>query len=80
MEIGLDEINGWLEASENPMFMAYRCSIGIYLILLLYIVFKPFVTKSKIAIQNHSPHNLKLFSKSKATLKKDIAVSVFICR
>jgi hypothetical protein len=24
-----DEINGWLEASENPMFMAYRCSIGI---------------------------------------------------
>jgi manganese transport protein len=25
----LDEINGWLEASENPMFMAYRCSIGI---------------------------------------------------
>jgi manganese transport protein len=37
----------------------------------------PFVKKIKIAIQNHSPHNLKLkFSKSDSYTKKDIAVSV----
>jgi manganese transport protein len=75
----LDEINGWLEASENPIIL-WLTVVPLafsFLILLLYIVFKPFVTKSKIAIQNHSPHNLKLkFSKSESYTKKDIAVSV----
>jgi manganese transport protein len=48
-----------------------------FLILLLYIVFKPFISKSKIDIQNHSPHSLKLqFSKSGSYSKKNIAVSV----
>jgi manganese transport protein len=47
-----------------------------FLILLLYIVLSRLL-KSKIAIQNHSPHNLKLkFSKSDSYTKKDIAVSV----
>ncbi|CAM2862554.1 Nramp family divalent metal transporter [Flavobacterium frigoris] len=75
----LDEINGWLEASENPIIL-WLTVVPLafsFLILLLYIVFKPFVTKSKIAIQNHSPHNLKLkFSKLESYAKKDIVVSV----
>jgi manganese transport protein len=74
-----DEIKGWLEASENPIFLwltVVPLAFG-FLILLLYIVFKPFITKSKTAIQNHSPHNLQLrFSKSETYAKKNIAVSV----
>jgi manganese transport protein len=74
-----DEISGWLEDSENPIVL-WLTVVPLalsFLILLLYIVFKPFVKKSKIAIQNHSPHNLKLkFSKSESYAKKNIAVSV----
>ncbi|MEN9907643.1 MAG: hypothetical protein RLZZ540_784 [Bacteroidota bacterium] len=74
-----DEIQGWLEISENPMvlwFTVIPLAFG-FLILLLYIVFKPFITKSKIAIQNHSPHHLKLhFSKVEGYAKKNIAVSM----
>jgi manganese transport protein len=46
-------------------------SFGFWLlILLLYIVFKPFA-KAKIDIQNHSPHSLKLqFSKSGSYTKE----------
>jgi manganese transport protein len=51
-ELVLDEINGWLEASENPILWLTVVPLAFsFLILLLYIVFKPFVTKSKIAIQ-----------------------------
>jgi manganese transport protein len=74
-----DEITGWLESSENPivLWLTVVPLAIIFLILLLYIVFKPFVMKSKIAIQNHSPHNLKLsFSTAESYTKKDIAVSV----
>jgi len=74
-----DEIKGWLETSENPIalwFTVVPLAVG-FLILLLYIVFKPFVTKSKTTILNHSPHSLKLqFSKSGNSSKKNIAVSV----
>lgn len=74
-----DEIKGWLETSENPVVLwltVVPLAIG-FLILLLYIVFKPFISKSKMDIQNHSPHNLKLqFSKSGSYNKKNIAVSV----
>ena len=74
-----DEINGWLEAAENPILL-WLTVVPLafsFLILLLYIVFKPLLTKSKIAIQNHSPHNLKLrFSKAESYAKKEIAVSV----
>lgn len=74
-----DEIKGWLESSNNPMvlwFTVVPLAIG-FLILLLYIVFKPFFSKSKIDIQNHSPHSLKLqFSKSGNYNKKNIAVTV----
>jgi manganese transport protein len=74
-----DEINGWLEASENPILL-WLTVVPLafsFLILLLYIVFKPFVSKSKINIQNHSPHNLKLkFSESGINAKKNVAVTV----
>ncbi len=74
-----DEIKGWLETSENPIvlwFTVVPLAFG-FLLLLLFIVFKPFISKSKIAILNHSPHNLKLhFSKSAGYTKKNIAVSV----
>jgi manganese transport protein len=74
-----NEIVGWLETSQNPTFLWFTVvplSFG-FLILLLYIVFKPFVTKAKMEIQNHSPHNLKLqFSKTGSYTKKNIAISV----
>jgi len=74
-----DEIKGWLEISENPIVLWFTVVplAFAFLILLLYIVFKPFVTKSKIAFLNHSPHNLKLhFSETEGYAKKNIAVSV----
>ena len=74
-----DEITGWLETSENPIVLwltVVPLATG-FLILLLYIVFKPFITKAKQDIQNHSPHHLKLqFSKAGSYTKKNIAVSV----
>ena len=74
-----DEIKGWLETSENPLVLwltIVPLAIG-FLILLLYIVFKPFIAKSKISIHNHSPHNLKLqFTKSGNYNKKNIAITV----
>jgi manganese transport protein len=45
--------------------------------LLLFIVFKPFFSKSKPDIYNHSPHSLKLkIGTSGVFAKKNIAVSV----
>ena len=74
-----NEIDGWLETSENPIVLWFTVVplAFAFLGLLLYIVFKPFITKTKQDIQNHSPHNLKLqFSKSGSYTKKNIAVSV----
>ncbi|SDW05776.1 Nramp family divalent metal transporter [Flavobacterium degerlachei] len=74
-----DEITGWLATSENPivLWLTVVPLAFSFLILLLYIVFKPFVSKSKISIQNHSPHNLKLkFSESGSNAKKNVAVTV----
>ncbi|WP_026707884.1 Nramp family divalent metal transporter [Flavobacterium frigidarium] len=75
----LDEITGWLETAENPIILwltVVPLAIS-FLILLLYIVIKPFISKRKNDFQNHSPHNLKLrFSKSEAYDKKNIAVTV----
>ena len=79
VKLVFDEIKGWLETSENPLVLwltVVPLAIG-FLILLLYIVFKPFITKAKQDIQNHSPHNLKLpFSKTGGYSKKRIAISV----
>ncbi len=74
-----NEIQSWIKASENPLivwFTAVPLAIG-FLILLLYIIFKPFIAKAKHNIENHSPHNFKLnFSKSTSYNKKNIAISV----
>ncbi len=74
-----NEIQGWLETSENPIILwltLVPLAFG-FLILLLYIVINPFVTKSKLDIDNHSPHNLVLkFSPTATYNKKNIAISV----
>jgi manganese transport protein len=75
----LDEIEGWLETSDNPtiLWLTVVPLAFAFLILLLYIVVKPFISKAKNDFQNHSPHNLKLrFSKTENYIKKNIAVSV----
>jgi manganese transport protein len=73
------EIKGWLTTSENPIILwltVVPIALG-FLVLLLYIVFKPFVSKTKLDIQNHSPHNMVLkFSESESCNKKNIAISV----
>jgi len=74
-----NEIVGWLETSENPIVLwltVVPLAFG-FLILLLYIVFKPFITKAKQEFQNHSPHNLNLqFSKIGTYNTKKIAIAV----
>jgi manganese transport protein len=79
IKLVFDEINGWLTTSENPIllwFTVVPIAFG-FLLLLLYIVFKPFISKTKPEIENHSPHNLKLqFSKNENYTRKNIAVAV----
>ncbi len=74
-----NEIQGWLETSNNPLilwFTVVPLAIG-FLILLLYIVFKPFITKAKHNIDNHSPHIMPLkLNRKNIFNKKNIAVSV----
>ena len=74
-----NEIQSWLQTSENPLiiwFTVVPLAVA-FLILLLYIVFRPFITKAKHNIENHSPHNFQLnFSKSATYNKKHIAISV----
>lgn len=74
-----DEINGWLETSENPIILWLTVvPIAIcFLILLLYIVFKPFISKYKNYVENHSPHHIELkLETTKSYTKKHIAISV----
>ncbi|MEO8253392.1 MAG: Nramp family divalent metal transporter [Flavobacterium sp.] len=74
-----NEIEGWLATSENPIWLwlsIIPLAFG-FLGLLLYIILKPFVTKAKHDIQNHSPHSLNLqFSTKKSYDKKNIAITV----
>jgi manganese transport protein len=74
-----DEISDWLQTSDNPTFLwltVVPLALG-FLILLLYIVSKPFITKAKQEVQNHLPHNFELnFSKVATYNKKNIAISV----
>ena len=74
-----NEISGWLQTSENPLILWFTVvPLAVsFLILLLFIVLKPFVTKAKPDIQNHSPHNLDLqFSKIGTFNTKRIAITV----
>jgi manganese transport protein len=74
-----NEIQGWLETSENPIILwltVVPLAFG-FLLLLLFIVFKPFITKAKHEFQNHSPHKLDLqFSEIGTYNTKRIAVAV----
>ena len=74
-----DEIQSWLSTSQNPLllwFTVVPAAFG-FLLLLLYIVFKPFVTKAKTEIHNHSPHHFTLqFSASNSYNQKNIVVAV----
>jgi manganese transport protein len=79
IKLVINEITNWLETSQNPIVLwltVVPICVG-FLVLLLYIILKPFIAKSKTDFQNHSPHNLKLtFSAKKAYSKKNIAISV----
>ncbi|MFD2892317.1 Nramp family divalent metal transporter [Flavobacterium chuncheonense] len=74
-----DEIQGWLAISNHPTvlwFTVVPLAFG-FLVLLLYIVFKPFIARQKDKVINHSPHNLNLnFSRIRAYRKKNIAIAV----
>lgn len=74
-----NEIQGWLETSENPIilwFTVIPIAFG-FLILLLYIIFKPFVTEAKEVIGNQLPHNMIVkVSPERNYEKKNIAISV----
>lgn len=74
-----NEIQNWLEISENPIVLwltVVPLAIG-FLLLLLYIIFKPFFAKSGYAIDNHSPHHLDLnVSEKEKRGRKNIAIAV----
>ncbi len=74
-----DEIKGWIEGSENPIWLwvtVVPLAAG-FLVLLLYIVLNPFFARAKRRIENHSPHLLALQWTRQGTYdKKRIAVSV----
>lgn len=74
-----DEINDWLAASEYPViiWLTVVPLVLSFLVLLLYIVFKPLIVKAKNDILNHSPHHLELkFNKTVSYSRKNIAISV----
>jgi manganese transport protein len=74
-----DEIKGWLENSSNPMVL-WLTVVPLalaFLVLLLYIIFKPILAKVKSEPQNHLPHNFELiYNQSKTYNNKKIAISV----
>ncbi|RAR71697.1 Nramp family divalent metal transporter [Flavobacterium aciduliphilum] len=74
-----DEIHGWLQTSAHPMvlwFTVVPIALG-FLVLLLYIICNPFLSKFKHDVQNHLPHKFELtFSQLESTKKKNIAVAV----
>jgi manganese transport protein len=74
-----NEIQGWLETSENPiaLWLTLVPLAFCFLLLLLYIVFKPLLSKTKVEIDNHSPHSIILkLGNQKTQIKKNIAVTV----
>lgn len=74
-----DEIRSWIETSDNPtiLWITVVPLALAFLVLLLYIIVKPFIVRSKLVIQNHSPHHLQLhFTSKEIYSKKDIAITV----
>lgn len=74
-----EEISGWLATSEKPWILwvtVVPVAVG-FLILLLYIVIKPFVARNRHAAFNHSPHHLKLkVNQQHIGARRAIAVTV----
>ena len=74
-----DEIKGWLDAAENPIVLwltVVPLAFG-FLLLLLYIVIKPFISKARLNIENHSPHDMILkFTETVVQDHKNIAITV----
>lgn len=74
-----DEVMGWLENSKNPILIWTTVIplIGAFIILLLYIIFKPLLSKATNQLYNHSPHHLKLEIDEISVYKtKNIAICV----
>ncbi len=74
-----DELTNWLQTSENPMVLwctVVPIALG-FLLLLIYIIIEPFISKAKKEIDNHSPHILQLdLEKTEAFAKLNIAIAV----
>lgn len=74
-----NEISGWLETSENPIVLwltVVPLAFG-FLILLLYIVIKPFISRARLNIENHSPHDMNLkFTETAVQDNRNIAITV----
>lgn len=74
-----EEISAWLLSSENPTLLVFTVVpvvIG-FMVLLLYIVFKPFFSKAKQKTFNHSPHHLSLaIDTHKNYARRQIAITV----
>ena len=79
IKLVLNEIQGWIATANNPLLLwltVVPIAFGFF-ILLLFIVIKPFFTKSNSNLINHSPHNLKLnFVEVTTYSKKNIAIAV----
>lgn len=73
------EITNWLSSSNNPVLLwltVVPVALG-FACLLIYIIFKPVLTKAKTDIYNHSPHQFKLELEAVAPSgMKNIAVTV----
>jgi manganese transport protein len=73
------EISDWLNTSSNPALLwltVVPIAVG-FAFLLIYIVFKPLLTKAKAGVFNHSPHQFKLELEAVAhSGMKNIAVAV----
>jgi len=74
-----EEIKGFIEASENPIWIwltVVPITFG-FLILLIYIILKPFIKKQRAIPAAHLPHKFKLeFTKSGRHEKENIAVAI----
>ena len=73
------EIQGWLETSDNPtiLWLTVVPLSFSFLILLLYIVIKPFFSRARLNIENHSPHDMNLkFTEISIQENKNIAITV----
>lgn len=74
-----NEISGWLETSDNPIVLwltVVPLAFG-FLLLLLYIVIKPFISRTRLSIDNHSPHDMNLkFTETAVQDNRNIAITV----